>query len=64
VLGKLWLSHHSFFGGLQSFDRTLIILNLVYLACIALVPFTSQLLGYYSGEAPSVIVYAAITVTA
>jgi TMEM175 potassium channel family protein len=59
VLGKLWLSHHSFFGGLQSFDRTLIILNLGYLAWIALIPFTSQLLGDYSGEAPSAIVYAA-----
>jgi uncharacterized membrane protein len=62
VLGKLWLSHHSFFGGLQSFDGTLIILNLVYLAWIALVPFTSQVLGDYSGESPAVIVYAATIV--
>jgi uncharacterized membrane protein len=59
VLGKLWLSHHSFFGGLHSFDGILMVLNLVYLAWIALVPFTSELLGNYTGETQSVIVYAA-----
>jgi uncharacterized membrane protein len=59
VLGRLWLGHHSFFGGLQSFDRTLIVLNFVYLAWIALVPFTSELLGNYTDQAPSVMVYAA-----
>jgi uncharacterized membrane protein len=62
VLGKLWLSHHSFFGGLHSFDGTLMVLNLVYLAWIALVPFTSELLGNYTGETQSVIVYAASVV--
>jgi uncharacterized membrane protein len=59
VLGKLWLSHHNFFGGLDSFDRRLIVLNLVYLAWIALVPFTSELLGNFVDQAQSVIVYAA-----
>jgi uncharacterized membrane protein len=58
VLGRLWISHHGFFGGLQSFDRVLIALNLVYLAWIAVVPFTSELLGNYTDQAPSVIVYA------
>jgi uncharacterized membrane protein len=58
VLGRLWLSHHGFFAGLDSFDRILIVLNLVYLAWIAIVPFTSELLGNYADEAPSVIVYA------
>jgi uncharacterized membrane protein len=62
VLGRLWLSHHGFFGGLHSFDRILIVLNLLYLAWIAVVPFTSELLGNYADEAPSVIVYAASVV--
>jgi len=59
VLSRLWLSHHSFFGGLHSFDRKLLVLNLVYLAWIAVVPFTSELLGNFSGDAPAVVVYAA-----
>jgi uncharacterized membrane protein len=62
VLGRLWLGHHSFFGGLHSFDRVLLVLNLLYLAWIAVVPFTSELLGNYTDEAPSVIVYAASVV--
>jgi uncharacterized membrane protein len=62
VLGRLWLSHHGFFGGLHSFDHILIVLNLVYLAWIAVVPFTSELLGNYTDDAPSVIVYAASVV--
>jgi uncharacterized membrane protein len=62
VLGRLWVGHHGFFGGLHSFDGVLISLNLVYLAWIAVVPFTSELLGNFTSEAPSVIVYAASVV--
>jgi uncharacterized membrane protein len=58
VLGKLWLSHHRFFGSLGRFDGTLLTLNLVYLAFVALVPFTSDLLGNYSGDRVAVIAYA------
>jgi uncharacterized membrane protein len=58
VLGKLWLSHHRFFGSLGRFDGTLLTLNLLYLAFVALVPFTSDLLGEYSGQGVAVILYA------
>jgi uncharacterized membrane protein len=58
VLGKLWLSHHRFFGSLGRFDGTLLALNLLYLAFVALVPFTSDLLGEYSDERVAVIAYA------
>ncbi len=37
----------------------MLVLNLLYLAFITLVPFTSDMLGNYSGEAIAVIVYAA-----
>jgi uncharacterized membrane protein len=33
-------------------------LNLIYLALIALVPFSSSVLGSYAGESAAVIVYA------
>ena len=58
VLGKLWLSHHRFFASLGRFDGRLLGLNLLYLAFVALVPFTSDLLGNYSGESIAVIAYA------
>jgi uncharacterized membrane protein len=67
VLGKLWLAHHRFYGSLERFDGRLMSLNLLYLAFVALVPFTSDLLGDYSSERAAVILYAlnlaAITIT-
>jgi len=59
VLGKLWLAHHRFFSSVARFDSTLMGLNLFYLAWIALVPFTSEVLGDYSDESAAVILYAA-----
>jgi uncharacterized membrane protein len=58
VLGRYWLSHHRFFSALERFNGRLMALNLVYLACIALVPFSSQVLGDYSGRTEAVVLYA------
>jgi uncharacterized membrane protein len=58
VLGKLWLAHHRFFSSMARFDNTLMGLNLLYLAWVALVPFTSEVLGDYSGARDAVILYA------
>jgi uncharacterized membrane protein len=58
VLGKLWLAHHRYFSSVARFDNTLMGLNLLYLAWVALVPFTSEVLGDYSGATDAVIVYA------
>jgi uncharacterized membrane protein len=58
VLGKLWLAHHRFFSSVLRFDSTLMGLNLLYLAWIALVPFTADLLGDYTDEPQAVIAYA------
>jgi uncharacterized membrane protein len=58
VLAKYWLAHHRFFSALERFDGRLMGLNLLYLAFIALVPFTSQVLGDYSSQTVSVVLYA------
>lgn len=67
VLGKLWLAHHRFFSSVARFDGMLMGLNLFYLAWIALVPFSSEVLGDFGDEPQAVIVYAAnmvgVTVT-
>jgi uncharacterized membrane protein len=60
VLGKLWLSHHRFFSAVERFDSVLMGLNLLYLAWIVLVPFTSEVLGDYGDDPAGVITYAAI----
>jgi uncharacterized membrane protein len=58
VIGTLWIGHHRFFGDLKAFDGTLMRLNLLYLAFIALVPFSSSVLGSYNNNSAAVIVYS------
>jgi uncharacterized membrane protein len=58
VIGKFWLGHHRFFAALERFDGPLMGLNLVYLAFIALLPFTSQVLGDYGREVAAIVLYA------
>jgi uncharacterized membrane protein len=58
VLARYWLAHHRFFSALERFDRRLMALNLLYLAWIALVPFTSQVLGDYGDKTDAVVLYA------
>jgi uncharacterized membrane protein len=58
VIGRFWVIHHRFFGEVRAFDGRLIALNIFYLAWIVLIPFSSQLLGEYGGEAAAVVVYA------
>lgn len=60
VIGRFWFIHHQFFGSLARFDNWLISRNLLYLGLVALVPFTSELLGEYGDESVAVAVYAAI----
>jgi TMEM175 potassium channel family protein len=58
VIGKFWLVHHQFFGEVRAFDGRLIALNLLYLASIVLIPFSSQVLGEYGDQTAAVVVYA------
>jgi uncharacterized membrane protein len=58
VLGRYWLAHHRFFSALERFDGRLMVLNLFYLAWIALVPFTSNVLGDYGDTRAAAVLYA------
>jgi uncharacterized membrane protein len=58
VIGRYWLAHHAYFSALARMDRTLIALNLVYLAFIAFLPFPTALLGEYFANPLSIVIYA------
>jgi uncharacterized membrane protein len=58
VLGRYWLAHHRFFSALERFDGRLMALNLLYLAWIALVPFTAGVLGDYGDRTEAAVLYA------
>ena len=50
VIGSFWISNHRFMRTVGEFDRGLMFLILPYLGFMVLIPFTSQLMGEYSGE--------------
>lgn len=58
VIGRFWLVHHRFFGEVKAFDGRLLWLNMLYLAFIVLIPFSSQVLGDFGGETASIVTYA------
>jgi uncharacterized membrane protein len=58
VIARFWLNHHRFFGEVTAFDGRLIGLNMLYLAFIVLIPFSTQVIGEYGGHLPSVTIYA------
>lgn len=59
VIGRFWIVHHRFFGEVTGFDGRLLALNILYLAWIALIPFSSEVLGDHNGEAAAIVLYAA-----
>jgi TMEM175 potassium channel family protein len=58
VIGRFWVVHHRFFAEVDAFDGRLLGLNLLYLAWIVLIPFSSEVLGEYGSEAPAVVLYS------
>ena len=59
LVGRYWVVHHRMFEDLRSFDGTLMALNLVFLALIGLVPFSSDLVDRYDQEPIAAAVFAA-----
>ena len=50
LVGRFWVVHHNLFEKLRSFDRTLMALNLCFLAAIVLVPFSANLYDDFTDE--------------
>jgi uncharacterized membrane protein len=67
AIGLMWLQHHRLFSRIRRIDATVLWLNLVSLAFVVLIPFTTELMGTYSGLPLAVSVYAlnfALAITA
>lgn len=57
VMGKFWYEHHKLFSALVRSDRRLILVNLVLLSLVALMPFSTNVMGSFD-EPLAVAVYA------
>ena len=59
VIGRYWLAHHEAISLLRAMDQRFIVLNLIYLAFVAFLPFPTALLGEYFENPLAVVIYAA-----
>lgn len=57
VLGVYWVGHHSMFHFIKRTNRMILWLNMMFLLCIGLIPFSTAMIGRYSGEQIAVIAY-------
>lgn len=64
VVGLYWIAGHRSMRMVAEYDRHLLWLTIVYLAFIVLMPFSSELLGTYSSEIPTTIVFYILNLVA
>ena len=57
ITGIFWVAHHMQFHYIHRTDRMHLWINLVFLACVGLLPFSSGLLGEYPLHRTSCFVY-------
>ncbi len=60
VLGIYWISHHNTFMHIKKHDRALLWLNILFLMCVASMPFSSSLISRYPDEKISLIAYSGV----
>ncbi len=58
VLAMFWISHNFFYHSFTlEVNRKLVLLNMLYLSLLALIPFSTRLLGQYEDVRIAVLVY-------
>jgi len=63
VIGNYWIVQHDIFGDVERYDRKLLWLNVIYLMFIAFIPFSTSLIGDFSGSVPVMIYAGTLTLT-
>ena len=57
ILGVFWVGHHNQFFYIKRADRTLLWINILFMMCVALLPFSAGLLSRYGQDNVSIIIY-------
>lgn len=57
LVGIYWLGHHGLFHHIRRGDLTLVWLNLIFLMCVAFVPFPTALLVEYPRDRMAAVIY-------
>ena len=68
TIGIIWVNHHTVLSQLRGADRTFLFINVLFLLCIAFIPFPTRLLATYvrtsDGSAAAVAYGITLTATA
>jgi uncharacterized membrane protein len=59
LIGRYWVLHHNLFERLRGFDGVVMTLNLIFLALIALMPFSTELTDSYGHQPIAAAVFGA-----
>ena len=59
IAGIYWVGHHNQFVYIRRADRPLLWINILFLMCVAFIPFSAALLARYPEQRVAVIVYGA-----
>jgi uncharacterized membrane protein len=57
ITGMYWLVHHSIFDAIRYYDATLAWINIMFLLLVALIPFTTSLLGEHFLQKTATMIY-------
>ncbi len=58
VIALFWVGHHGIFRYITALDRSMIMLNLLFLGSIAFLPYPTDLLSASSGQIAATVFYA------
>jgi uncharacterized membrane protein len=58
IIGFYWLAHHRMFRQVRTYDRGMLLINVLFLMWIVLMLFSSSLIGEYENQQLPVIIYA------
>ena len=64
VIGLFWLGHHGMFGHITVLNRNLMLLNLLFLATIAFLPYPTALFSAASNQVTATVFYASCVAAA
>jgi uncharacterized membrane protein len=58
VIARFWLVHHSVFEHVKSYNNVLVQLNLLWLLCIVVLPFPTEIVGHFKSDSFSAAFYS------
>jgi uncharacterized membrane protein len=58
VIASYWMAHHRHFRYIRRYDQRLMMLNVLFLLCVAFIPVPTNGLGAYGNETFAVVIYA------